>query len=136
MAAGAMTGRRLEPLDDDTCRTLLRRGVIGRLAHVRDGLPQVVPLNYVLDEGEVVFRCDHGDLLDAIEGTPVAFEVDDVDLEYHTGWSVVVHGTAQEIWDPPALDRARELPLRPWAPGDRGRYVRIATASLTGRRIV
>jgi hypothetical protein len=33
------------------------------------------------------------------------------------------------------LARARELPLYPWAPGAKDRYVRILPRVLTGRRI-
>ena len=37
--------------------------------------------------------------------------------------------------DPGDLERLRALPLYPWAPGDKARYVRVRPASVTGRRI-
>jgi uncharacterized protein len=92
-------------------------------------------MNYLLFEGSVTLRMDYGSLLDAVVGTPVAFEVDDVDVDYHTGWSVVVQGKAEEIWEPTELDRMRDLPLRPWAPGSRAHYIRIVSTSMSGRRI-
>jgi uncharacterized protein len=52
-----------------------------------------------------------------------------------TGWSVIILGVAEEIWRPEELDIARQLPLRPWAPGDRDHYVRILSTQITGRRV-
>jgi uncharacterized protein len=47
----------------------------------------------------------------------------------------VVRGEAVEVTDPAELARLRELPLHPWAPGAKHRYVRVLPAVLTGRRI-
>jgi uncharacterized protein len=65
----------------------------------------------------------------------VAFEVDGTDAATRTGWSVVVRGEAVEVTDPAELARLRGLPLYPWAPGAKSRYVRILPALVTGRRI-
>jgi hypothetical protein len=48
---------------------------------------------------------------------------------------VVVRGALGEVTDPEDLARLRALPLYPWAPGDKARYLRVRPASLTGRRI-
>jgi uncharacterized protein len=69
-------------------------------------------------------------------GGRVAFEVDRADAATRTGWSVLIRGEAIEVTDPCELARLRELPLRPWAPGAKGHYVRILPATLSGRRIV
>ena len=61
--------------------------------------------------------------------------VDAADEATRTGWSVVVRGALAEVTDPGDLERLRALPLYPWAPGDKGRYVRVWPASVTGRRI-
>ena len=55
--------------------------------------------------------------------------------EQRTGWSVLVRGEAVEVTNPAELARLRELPLNPWVPGAKSRYVRILPAALTGRRI-
>ena len=44
-------------------------------------------------------------------------------------------GTLGEVTDPEDLERLRALPLYPWAPGDKARYLRVASVSVTGRRI-
>jgi uncharacterized protein len=127
--------RRLEVLDRDACVALLRTGYLGRLAFVADGRPKVLPMNYRLHDDAVVVRTEHGALLEAVAGRPVAFEVDAVDPGYHTGWSVVVEGTAVEVTDASELAEVERLPLRPWAPGERSRYLRIPLDEVSGRRI-
>ena len=48
---------------------------------------------------------------------------------------VFVRGALAEVTDPGDLERLRALPLYPWAPGDKSRYLRVRAASVTGRRI-
>jgi uncharacterized protein len=127
--------RSLVELDVDECLQLLAGSYVGRLAFIRDGKPVVLPVNYVLHDGVVTFRIGYGTTLDDALGQWVAFEVDAYDALYHTGWSVVVHGKADEVWEPDDLEAARSLPLRPWAPGTREHYVRILSTAVTGRRI-
>ncbi len=65
----------------------------------------------------------------------MAFEVDHVDAETRTGWSVVARGRAEAV-DPVDLRviRDRGLP-RPWADGTRTLHLRIVWSELSGRRI-
>lgn len=127
--------KRIDDLEVDECFELLKTRAVGRLAYVEDGKPRIRPLNYDIHQGSVVFRIGYGDLLDAIHNREVVFEVDDAERDAKVGWSVIVHGVAEEIWRPEELDLARELSLRPWAPGDRDHYVRILSSAITGRRI-
>lgn len=127
---------RWQELTRSECFELLAREHLGRVAVVDDCGPVVVPVNFVLDRYMVVFRTDEGTKLDAASrGSRVAFEVDGTDSVAHTGWSVLVRGEAVEITDPAELARLRKLPLTPWAPGPKARYVRILPTALTGRRI-
>ena len=131
-----MGDHRWQELTDDECRRLLGERHLGRLALVDADGPVILPVNYTLDEGSVVFRTDPGSKLDAAAaGATVAFEVDAADERDRTGWSVVVRGQASEVSEPADLERLRTLPLYPWAPGAKARYVRIRPASVTGRRI-
>ena len=131
-----MPDNRWQELADVECHKLLAERHLGRLALTDPDEPVIFPVNYVLDEGAVVFRTDPGSKLDAIAGgARVAFEVDAVDEGSRTGWSVVVRGRAVEVSEPADLDRLRGLPLYPWAPGAKARYVRIRPVSVTGRRI-
>ena len=127
---------RWQELTRSECFDLLARELMGRLAFVDERGPIVLPVNFVLDRHMVVFRAEEGAKLDAASrGSRVAFEVDGIEAATHTGWSVVVRGEAVEVTDPAELARLRELPLYPWAPGAKDRYVRILPATLTGRRI-
>lgn len=123
-------------IDADTCTALLRENHFGRVA-VDDGDgPVVLPVNYVLDRGGVVFRSDEGTKVDAaLRGSPACFEIDAMDERTRTGWSVVVRGTIREVTDPDDLVRLRRLPLEPFAGGDKPRYLRMQVSDISGRRI-
>jgi hypothetical protein len=126
---------RWQELTKGECFELLAQEQLGRVAFVDDRGPVALPVNFVLDRHMVVFRTDEGAKLDASRGSRVAFEIDGTDPAAHEGWSVVVRGEAVEVTDPAELERLRELPLCPWPPGAKRRYVRILPAALTGRRI-
>ncbi len=125
-------------LERDECEWLLAVHDVGRLAVIADGRPHVVPVNYATPGGGVVvFRTDPGTILTEASLREVAFEIDGIDHETSTGWSVEVRGFARDIAD--AVDaesaRLRELPLRTWAPGERQQWFKITPSEVTGRRI-
>ena len=122
----------LEALERADCMALLAGAAVGRLAVSAGELaPFVFPVNFLLDGETVVFRSDPGTKLDLALGRAVSFQVDEIDLSRKVGWSVLVRGVAYEIthWE------AEHLPLEPWAPGARRRWVRIVPGEITGRRI-
>jgi uncharacterized protein len=127
---------RLDTLTVEECLELLATHHFGRVAIDEDEGPAVLPVNYILDRGSVVFRTDEGTKLDAAARRDrIAFEVDHVDEAARSGWSVLVRGKAEEITAPSELERMRRLPLEPFAGGERHRYVRLLSSSITGRRI-
>jgi hypothetical protein len=84
----------------------------------------------------VVFRTSPGLKLERGPYTQAAFEVDSVDRRTGVAWSVVVHGTAQDIST--AMDtlaeRLRRLVVQPAAPGVRRNWMAIYADRITGRR--
>ena len=126
----------IEVLSTTQCWELLRESVVGRLAVTVGGSPDIFPVNPVVDHGTIVFRTSAGTKLAATKGRDVAFEVDGYDTSTAQAWSVVVKGRAHEIWEIDEALRALRLPLFPWHPGRKPRFVRLEPTSITGRRFV
>lgn len=109
---------------------------VGRIGFVVDGQPLIFPVNYLADDDSVVFCTEPGTKLSAIAGgASVVFEVDDSRALYHSGWSVLVKGTAHEITDESQLDEIRRGPLHSWATRSTAHWVRLSIEEVTGRRI-
>jgi uncharacterized protein len=127
----------LEVLDHDACLALLAGEEVGRLAMGTGGAPLVFPVNYALDGETVVFRTDAGTKLDHAGRSRVAFEIDGLDREARTGWSVVVTGRLEEVthYDAAKFEQVRRLPIEPWAAGDKAHWLRVIPTQITGRRV-
>lgn len=121
----------LEELTTDECLELLGEEELGRVALVVDGRPEIFPVNYALDDaGCIVFRTAVGMKLANAINHWVVFEVDRVDRRDRSGWSVIVHGVAHHTRTVHGAEN-----LSPWLP-DKPYLVRIASKSVTGRRLV
>lgn len=129
---------RIDVLDEDQCWEHLATREVGRLAVSVANKPDIFPVNYRLDRArrEVVVRTAPGfKLAAAVLGAGVAFEVDQLDEQAHTGWSVVVHGTAHEVDSVEELLDAQDLGVDPWAGGQKSHFIRIEPLEVTGRAI-
>lgn len=113
---------------------LMREAVIGRLAVLHDGAPDIFPVNFVVDHGTVVLRTAAGTKYDAARNHPVAFETDGYDVDTGEAWSVVARGHAVEVRDVDDSIAILNLPLDPWQKGPKPHLLRIVPVSLTGRR--
>lgn len=127
-------------LDADTCRALLVRGVVGRLAFWAYDGPRVLPFNYAVLDDLLVLRTRPRSALARLVheqvGVPAAFEIDEIDHPDQRGWSVQARGALEQLSDPAVLaDIERVRPPRPWAPGERTVLVGLRCAELTGRRL-
>lgn len=127
----------LELLDEDACLALLATTGIGRVAVTLGALPAVLPVNFGLLDGDIVFWTGEGTKLRAaVTNAVVGFEADVIDPEERTGWSVLAVGRAVEIRDPDTLARARALGIRPWtAASSRSHAVLVHPEFVSGRRI-
>ena len=98
----AGTGHAIEELAPGECLRLLASVTVGRVGVTIDALPAVLPVNFVMSDGAVVFRTVPGTKLDAATaGAVVAFEADAYGTaESPGGWSVLVRGVARELTDP------------------------------------
>ncbi len=131
-----MTKDRIVELTPRECMELLAANHIGRVAVDDHEGPVILPVNYVLDGDSVLFRSGMGTKLEAgIRGSAASFEVDAVDERTRTGWSVVARGTLTDVYEATEIDRARRLPLHPFAGGDRPYFLRLIFDDVTGRRV-
>lgn len=136
MAAMAVDQNGLEVLSRPECLALLESKTFGRIALTSHALPLILPVNYRFDGRSVILRTHPGTKLDAAtRHTVVAFEVDDIDPVYHSGWSVVVQGIARAVDDRYEIARLEALRLAAWTPARAENFVTISTDIITGRRI-
>lgn len=127
----------LETLGFDACLRLLASVPVGRVGFYADGELVVLPVNHVVERQDVVFRTARGSKLSAAEGQNlVVFEADDYDQQTQSGWSVVVNGRAEVVYEEAEIKRLSRLDLHPWVTAvERPFWIRIRPASVTGRQI-
>ena len=130
----------LEVMSEDLCWRHAGKRVVGRVGFDLGHGPRIHPVNYRLDGRTVVLRTtDDSELARFVdlfaEGAMIAFEVDEIDYEWHTGWSVLIEARAEVVDDPAELHRLHGVWPRPWASGDRNRMIRLTPIAVTGRRI-
>ncbi|MFI6737222.1 pyridoxamine 5'-phosphate oxidase family protein [Nonomuraea sp. NPDC050451] len=153
MAGNGESGRRIdyhrdpaagpvpEVLEPEECLRLVAAGGIGRVAFNGPDGPTVLPVNYKIHEGAVVFRTAYGgpmdqDLRTGLEGVDIkiGFEVDRIDEDRHEGWSVLIQGPAHHM-PPDEAATVADVGVTPWAGGERALYIRIVPHRITGRRV-
>jgi nitroimidazol reductase NimA-like FMN-containing flavoprotein (pyridoxamine 5'-phosphate oxidase superfamily) len=125
----------LRELSEEECLDLLRARSVGRVAFNDADGPVVLPVNYAVDDGTVLFRtAPQNTVARHILSGPAAFEVDETDDYTESGWSVLVRGRASFV----EFDELPESGSRPvpWVEGSRSLYVRITPQAMTGRRVL
>ena len=123
-------------LDRAECLHLLTQSTLGRIGLTSGALPAILPVNFHFDGRRILVHTGPGTkLAAATHDTVVAFEVDEIDPFWHTGWSVLVTGIARHVTDPADLERISTLPLARWAPRGGGHVVSITPELISGRRI-
>ena len=136
-------GRRvLEDLDEAECLRLITPGGIGRIAYSGRYGPTVLPVNYRLFAGTIVFRTAQDSPTDEDLRTgiahaeyKVAFEIDEIDLPAREGWSVLVQGPVHHVDSDRERAEVLEAGVETWPAGDRELFLRIVPHRITGRRI-
>ena len=126
-------------LGPQECLDLLRSVSVGRVGVTIDALPSVLPVNFVVWNGSIVFATVPGTKLDAAAANAVvAFEADAYgSSDAPSGWSVLIRGIARIVTDRGELGEIDQLPLESWAwDGTASRYVCIEPTVMTGRRLV
>jgi uncharacterized protein len=114
---------------------LLATVSIGRIGFMADDEVAVLPVRFLVDGQDVVFRTYVGSKLSHIEvGHYVCFEVDSYDDAKRTGWSVVARGLVEKE-SQAACARLDAPGLESWGGTNQERlWMRIRPTSITGRR--
>jgi hypothetical protein len=126
----------LNILSREECLELLRGAVVGRIGYVADGMATIIPVNFALFDGDIVFCTAKGSTLSwlSLRGR-LAFEADESRPVDHEGWSVLVRGVAREVTDPEELAVLRRGHMRSWLRSSHEHWVRISIESISGRAL-
>jgi uncharacterized protein len=126
----------LEILPFEVCLRLLASVSVGRVSFPADGEMVILPVNHVIDGQDPVFCTAQGSKLSAAEGQDlVAFEADEYDAQTRSGWSVLVTGRAEVVYEDGEINRLSRLGLHPWAAAvERPFWIRIRATSVSGRQ--
>lgn len=127
---------RLVDMNGREAREHLEACAVGRIGFSTDpGGPRVIPVNYHVVDGMVVFRTAPDSSLADLTGT-VAFEVDHLDDERRLGWSVLVLGQIRRVTDAAEqLRLATSVHETPWPGEARRHWMAVEPTRVTGRRI-
>ncbi len=132
----------LEEMDEAECLRLITPGGIGRIAYSGRYGPTVLPVNYRVYQGTIVFRTAQDsptdeDLRTGITNAEykVAFEIDDFDSTAREGWSVLIQGSAHHVDSETERAAVMNAGVDPWPGGDKELFLRVLPSRITGRRI-
>ncbi|WP_214104561.1 pyridoxamine 5'-phosphate oxidase family protein [Acrocarpospora catenulata] len=132
------TGSVLDTLSVQECLDLISGGGIGRVSFSGSHGPTVLPVNYRMHQGAIVFRTRSGGVMDEDLRTGIkdldmciAFEIDSINETTRSGWSVLIQGPVRSI----PRSAIAGTPLETWAGGERDHYLRIVPTQITGRRL-
>lgn len=132
----------VEPLDEAECLRLISASGVGRIGYTGRFGPTVLPVNYALYEGTIVFRTgQHSpmgeDLRTGIAHaeSKVAFEIDEISHATQEGWSILVQGSAHPVDSEAERASVIRSGVEAWPGGEKELFIRIIPTRMTGRRI-
>jgi nitroimidazol reductase NimA-like FMN-containing flavoprotein (pyridoxamine 5'-phosphate oxidase superfamily) len=128
---------RSHELTPQECAAYLASATMGRVAWDTGGLVNILPVSYAMHGDRVTFRTSpYGALAHLRNPTNVAFQIDKVDANTSTAWSVVVRGRAEAVVLQQSLNALWARPdIVAWAPGTRNLFISITPQAITGRLV-
>jgi nitroimidazol reductase NimA-like FMN-containing flavoprotein (pyridoxamine 5'-phosphate oxidase superfamily) len=123
-------------MSEAACKEFLAQHTAGRVGFMAGDGPQILPVTYQYRNGSVIFRTSpHGPLAELVRRTNVAFEIDGIDEQNKSGWSVLVQGFAEAMTHNYLLMSAWETGPVPWADGVRNLFIEITPRRISGRSV-
>jgi nitroimidazol reductase NimA-like FMN-containing flavoprotein (pyridoxamine 5'-phosphate oxidase superfamily) len=124
----------LGTIDRGECLRLLSTANVGRVIYSEAAMPAAHPVKYVVDGDEIVFRTlSRTKIALAVQHRVLAFQLDQINPDDCTGWSVLGIGQAYLITDPWRLAALASRMPQSWVRDRAARTVSIPLARLTGR---
>ena len=125
----------LRDVSRDECLELLESRQVGRIGFVDLEGPQVLPVNYsVQDECVLIATSPASSLAKHTVARLVAFEVDEIDEFNEGGWSVVVRGPVSVVKEDEFPGEAHRPNM--WVTGRSTLLLRISPSQVTGRYLL
>jgi nitroimidazol reductase NimA-like FMN-containing flavoprotein (pyridoxamine 5'-phosphate oxidase superfamily) len=122
----------LTDLTEDECWSLAASRPVGRLAWTGPQGLTVVPVNFVVTDRRVHVRtAAYSALARECDDSLVAFQVDELDADHRSGWSVLLRGRARVEYG--GADPGAEPDV--WPVGARALRVTVDVAEVSGRRV-
>jgi hypothetical protein len=119
-------------LSDAIVGERLRAARVARVGFVDGGQPVILPVNVAVDAAlRISYRTTADGPLAALDGQRVAVEIDGVDVDTRSGWSILVLGVAHDV----SMGTSAAADIDSWAPGHRTRTITIVPHSIGGRDI-
>lgn len=123
---------RTRPLERAESLRLLAGLTMGRVVFTEKAMPVIRPVNHLLDSDDnLIIRTHLGKAALSTLGEVVAYAGDNIDPHTHTGWSVVVIGTARQVRDRDQITRYEQL-LQPLLSQRADHIIRIEPEIING----
>lgn len=131
---GALRTSQILPASE--CWALATTRTTGRLGFFREGLLDIFPVNYFVLDEHVYFRTSADGTIATSYLDHAAFQVDHVDRDTRSGWTILLNGPATRVEDPTLLTTLWGKAVdEPWAPGHRDLFYDLAPTLVRGRRV-
>jgi len=126
-------------LSREECLALLEGQQLGRIALVAPGgSPLIRPLSYRFDRPSqsIVFRTLPGfKLYSLLRAGRAAFEIDGIERDGTSAYSVIVTGVCEQVTRPLEMARLERLGLCSWAGHAARAWFRLRANTVSGRRL-
>jgi len=133
-ADGIPPRRRFVDLSERQCSQLLEEGGTGQIVIGSADDPLVVLTDFVMVDGDIVFRGRADGILPCLAGRQAGLRVDRRDDGLTQGWTVKVTGRVKRVTSRQEIRRLDHL-IRPWAHHDNDKiYLRLTPRHYSGRR--
>jgi hypothetical protein len=128
--------RTSEVLSSTECWALATTQAMGRLGVLHNGLLDIFPVNYFVMADHLYFRTSTAGTIATSYLEHAAFQIDHIDKEARSGWTILFNGLLSRVEDPSLLTTLWGKSMdEPWAPGQRDLFFNLSPNLVRGRHI-